>query len=83
MKERYPQLQDGECTTIKYFHRDGYKVACLRFCCCDCGLIHTIVMIPLLTRLKMFFYRDNRATATRRRGKALRGLKIPKQEKGK
>lgn len=59
---RYKQRQDGE----------GFIVPLdkiYRLACCDCGLVHDIVLSydKKLNRLGMATKRNNRATAQRRR----------------
>lgn len=63
-KTRYTQRQDGEGFTIP--NRTHYKLGC-----CDCGLVHTIVLaVPGLRKgapIGIATKRDNRATGQRRR----------------
>jgi len=37
------------------------------FKCCDCSLVHNVVIIPSKTKIKILMERDNRATAQLRR----------------
>lgn len=66
MKTRYKHRKDKEDFT----HEAGkvWKLAC-----CDCGLVHRIVIIPEGKLLRMAAERDNRATAQRRRQMRKRG----------
>lgn len=61
---RYIQRTDGEGFTIR--NREMFKIAC-----CDCGLVHQVVVVALGCRdgkeLGFAARRDNRATAARRR----------------
>ncbi len=66
---KFKQVKDGEPVTIKYVQAFKTKGAVQNFACCDCGLVHKIVYIPLKTRLKIYYWRDNRQTANHRRGK--------------
>lgn len=54
---------------MKYRQIKGKNVAHMNFCCCDCGLVHNIAFVPLRTRLRAYFWRDNRRTSNRRRAK--------------
>ena len=79
---KYKPAIDGEPVTIKYVQAFKVKGAVQNFACCDCGLVHRIVYIPLKTRLKIYYWRDNRQTANHRRGEAvkasIRKLKVKK-----
>lgn len=66
---KFQNIQDGQTITLEYVQALKTKGATMNFACCDCGLVHTIVFIPLKTRLKLYFWRDNRRTANRRRRK--------------
>ena len=66
---KFKDIEDGEPVTLEYVQALKTKGAAMNFACCDCGLVHRIVYIPLKTRLKIYFWRDNRRTANRRRGK--------------
>lgn len=64
MKRRYKKVADGEPRVIgKKRGVFGHELMC-----CDCGLVHKI-LLQLLSprRLEMRAWRDNRATAARRR----------------
>ena len=65
---KFVVLKDGEPITLSYCQAKKTKGASMNFACCDCGLVHNVVFIPLKTRLKAYFFRDNRRTANRRRG---------------
>lgn len=69
---RFKSLKDGEPVTIPYRQALKTKGIKMNFCCCDCGLVHNIVVIPMKTRAKIYFWRDNRRTANARRGKKYR-----------
>ena len=69
---KFEDIIDGEPVTLHYSQALKIKGANMNFCCCDCGLVHNIVFVPLKTRLKCYFWRDNRRTANRRRRKAIR-----------
>lgn len=66
---RYPSVQDGEW--IRPVKR-GYKMAC-----CDCGLVHRVDFehVKWGNGRKIIFraYRDERATAAKRRKKNKQG----------
>ena len=66
---KFRKIEDGEPVILKYVQAMKVKGATMNFACCDCGLVHRIVYIPLKTRLKVYFWRDNRRTANRRRRK--------------
>ena len=66
---KFKNIVDGEPITLKYVQALKTKGANMDFACCDCGLVHNIVFIPLKTRIKLYFWRDNRRTANRRRAK--------------
>jgi len=66
---KFTTIKDGEPVVLKYVQALKTKGAKMNFACCDCGLTHNIVFIPLKTRLKICFWRDNRRTANRRRSK--------------
>lgn len=57
---KYAQAIDGEWIEPK----DGYKMAC-----CDCGLIHRLNFRVVKGRVQIQPFRDNRATAQRRKNK--------------
>lgn len=59
---RYPPVADGEATTI-----NPQKVM-LRLGCCDCKLVHRVeFVVGHRQKLTIRMWRDNRATAARRR----------------
>lgn len=67
---RYPKVQAGEWVQPT---RKGYKMAC-----CDCGLVHTLdfILVPYgdgKRKIRFRAFRDNRATAAKRRKQALAG----------
>lgn len=66
---KFQDIKDGEPITLHYRQAQGMKGANMNFACCDCGLVHNIVYMPLKTRLKLYFWRDNRRTANHRRAK--------------
>lgn len=66
---KFEDIKDGEAITLYYWQVLKKKGANMNFCCCDCGLVHNIVFVPLRTRIKLYFWRDNRRTANRRRRK--------------
>lgn len=60
MRARYKQRVDGE----------GFEVPVgevYRLACCDCGLVHDVVFAIEDEKLGMAVWRNNRATAQRRR----------------
>lgn len=67
---KFTQIEEGKPITLEYVQALKVKGAIQNFACCDCGLVHRVVYIPLKTRLKIYYYRDNRRTANRRRNKA-------------
>lgn len=66
---KYKQRKNGEPITLLYQQAFGQKGARMNFCCCDCGLVHQVAIVPLRTRVKLYFWRENRATANTRRRK--------------
>ena len=68
-KGNFKDLKAGEPVVLEYVQRQGKKVAQVNVACCDCGLVHNVSIVPLKSRLKMYFWRDNRRTANHRRAK--------------
>ncbi len=66
---KFEDIVEDVPVTLKYKQAKGMKGTNMDFACCDCGLVHNIVFIPLKTRLKVYFWRDNRRTANHRRAK--------------
>ena len=66
---KFKQIYDGVPITLKYKQALKAKGTHHYQACCDCGLVHSIVYIPMKTRLKIITWRDNRRTANHRRGK--------------
>lgn len=66
---KFIDIKDGKPVILEYVQALKIKGATMNFACCDCGLVHNIVYIPLKTRIKIYFWRDNRRTANRRRRK--------------
>lgn len=66
---RFKDIKDGETITLNYRQALGMKGGNMNFACCDCGLVHNIVVMPLKTRVRLYFWRDNRRTANHRRAK--------------
>ncbi len=64
---RFQDIKDGEPITLEYRQAQGLKGGSMNFACCDCGLVHNVVIMPLKTRVRLYFWRDNRRTANRRR----------------
>ncbi len=64
---RFKDVEEDVPVVMRYRQVKGKKVANMNFACCDCGLVHNIAYVPLKTRLKVFFWRDNRRTANHRR----------------
>ena len=60
MGKKYPQVEAGEWV---YPIMQGYKMAC-----CDCGLVHRLDFeVVDVDYVRLRAYRDNRATAAKRR----------------
>lgn len=62
--------------TGKYGKLDNYEgfyleqdEEILRFACCDCGLVHSMAVVPEGNRIGIAFKREARATAQLRRHK--------------
>lgn len=57
--------------------RKGYKLAC-----CDCGLVHRvnfkIVKRGKINKIQFQAFRDEKASASLRRGVKYKGLRLPK-----
>jgi hypothetical protein len=65
MAERYDLVYDGESINV------NYKENSLDWACCDCGLVHRFEYYIEGDVLKIYSWRENRATAALRRyGKA-------------
>lgn len=58
---KYKVAEDGEWIKPK---RRGYRVAC-----CDCGLVHVVNIRVVKGVVQFQAFRDNRATAQRRRSR--------------
>jgi hypothetical protein len=72
MGYRYRQQFEGEWVQPR---RRGWRMAC-----CDCGLVHRVNFRLRAGKIQLQAYRDNRATAARRRrGKARQPGKAPKK----
>jgi len=63
---KYESIKNGKAVTILYQQSKKTKGGTMNFSCCDCGLVHNIVIVPLKTRLKLYFWRDNKLTKNRR-----------------
>lgn len=59
---RYGQVLDGEL--IEIAKKTGHRMAC-----CDCGLVHRMNFYIVGKKIRFRAWRDNRATAARRRKK--------------
>ncbi len=66
---KFDDIKAGESVTLEYVQAFKQKGAKMNLACCDCGLVHNIVFMPLKTRIKLYFWRDNRRTANHRRSK--------------
>lgn len=76
MARRYKHLSDGEPRVIKALKGAPPGEFVHKVMCCDCGLVHFMRVDVLSdTSIKMTAWRDERATAIRRkrRGKTKRG----------
>lgn len=88
MPKKYETIEQGipfdlEIEDVSMIHKKSKKKIKLRgvdmnLKCCDCGLVHNIMMLPSKTKVKLVFFRDNRKTAAQRRGKRMRidGLEV-------
>jgi len=71
-------MRSGDTMELQPRGRKGRAWELLRMACCDCGLIHTIAFaVEANGNLGIAVRRENRATAAKRRGAKLRGLKLP------
>ncbi len=61
---KYPVLKDGE--GVSFRSKERFKLAC-----CDCGLVHEVVLVASKGWVGMALRRNKRATAARRRGMRL------------
>lgn len=61
---KYPRLKDGEGVEL-----DAGKI--FRFACCDCGLVHDMVIVAKGRKLGLAMRRNKRSTAAMRRRLAL------------
>ncbi len=66
---KFRDIKDGEPVILKYMQAQKMKGVVMNFACCECSLVHNIGIMPLKTRVKFYFWRDNRRTANRRRRK--------------
>ena len=64
---KYESIKNGKAVTIFYQQSLKTKGGVINLACCNCGLVHNIVIIPLKTRLKLYFWRDNKLTKNRRK----------------
>ena len=65
----FDKIEEDVPVIMEYRKVGGRSVANMNLACCDCGLVHNIAFVPLKTRLKAYFWRDNRRTANHRRAK--------------
>jgi len=64
-KSKYLKLKDGDGFEVS--SKDG---GVLYFSCCDCGLVHRLVVEPVNLKIKIIrahLFRENRRTAAVRR----------------
>ena len=61
--KRYPDIKAGQWVAPK---KSGYRMEC-----CDCGLVHVLEFRLYRGQVQMRGYRDNRATARRRKKRGL------------
>lgn len=66
---KFKDIVEDVPVIMEYRKVRGKNVTNMNFACCDCGLIHNIALVPLRTRLRAYFWRDNRRTANHRRAK--------------
>lgn len=59
---KYHHHKDGEWVTMRDY--PNHKIAC-----CDCGLVHLLEFREVAGKVQFRAFRDNRATAQRRRNK--------------
>lgn len=62
MKARYKQREDGEGWSVR--SSEQFRIAC-----CDCGLVHDVLVVAKGKEIGIAARRNNRATAQRRRKK--------------
>lgn len=66
---KYENIKTGKVVTLLYQQSLKTKGSIINLACCDCGLVHRIAIVPLKTRLKMFFWRENKLTKKLRKNK--------------
>ena len=72
MSDYIEVTDDGEVTLpIVKSCVKGINGAGFYFACCDCGLIHRVILIPINGNIKMYMKRDKRRTTNHRRRKKL------------
>jgi hypothetical protein len=59
---KYPRIRDGEGVTLKAGER-------FKFACCDCGLVHDMVIVAEGRNIGLALRRNQRSTAAMRRHK--------------
>lgn len=72
MKSKYPKMMSGDPVPIELgryvednFIKDG---TILNFACCDCGMVHLIVAVPIPNRkINLHHWSEPRKTAALRR----------------
>lgn len=62
MTSKYERLADG--AGVEVTHGKMFKLAC-----CDCGLVHKVVIVADGKKIGVALARDKRATAAMRRGR--------------
>ena len=81
--KKYIEIKNGIPITLEYeyveFILGGRKkikkfAGTMNFACCDCGLVHTVSIIPHKNKMKIIMVRDNRRT-----GQTRRYIKYPKR----
>jgi len=76
---KYPAVIDGEGIELKPLRNSKRAWQILRMACCDCGLIHSMAFaVEKNGNLGIAVKREKRRTAARRRGKAFKGLELPR-----
>jgi hypothetical protein len=66
MSQRYRRLWDGDTVPLTRIPRTGWA---LKFACCDCALVHRVLVQKQGVEMTLTTWRDKRATAAKRRSK--------------
>lgn len=61
---KYRQLQDGDHIDVT---TKGIGMGSFNIACCDCGLVHNVLVFRERGKVVLYLYRDKRRTSSYRR----------------